>query len=165
MRKKMIQFIIGAMVLPGAILIHTYSTQASTSADPSVDLAITGTTVAGFTSAQDYQELPVTFTMTNHSKTTTTEVSFEFTMTNASTSVGVSDFVCPEIPDHFNINPDGGDCEIGRLAHGKSTSAAAIVTPTISTGTVTVTACAESLDGYTDPVPRNNCKTISIPIK
>jgi hypothetical protein len=50
------------------------------------------------------------------------------------------------------------------LGRRQSTSAAIMVTPTISTGIVTVTACAQDLDGYADPVPNNDCERVSIPI-
>ena len=146
----------------GSVLVSTYASQASTSAAPRVDLGITGSTVAGYTAAQAGQELPVAFTMTNHSATTSTQISFNFTITNS--SADGSDYICPLISNHFNINPDTPSCETGSLAHGKSTSAAILVTPTIGTGTITVKACAQSLDGYIDPVSSNNCKTVKIPI-
>lgn len=126
-----------------------------------MDLGITGSTVAGYTAAQLEQELPVMFTMTNRSRTTTTDVAFLFTVTNAS----VDDYVCPTISTRLNIETDGQYCEPGSLAAGKSTSAAIIVTPTIELGTITVQACASSLDSDPDPVKSNDCKTISIPIR
>jgi len=66
---------------------------------------------------------------------------------------------------HFNIDPDTPACEPGMLGPGKSTGAAIMVTPTITSGTVTVKACARNLDGIADPVSSNNCKTVSIPIR
>ena len=164
MRKRFILSIVSAVVLVGALLVSTYSSQASTSAGPSVDLGITGSTVAGYTAAQSGQELPVSFTMTNHSTTTSTQVSFNFTVTNA-TAADIGDYVCTLISNHFDIYPDTPSCEPGSLPHGKSTSAAIMVSPTIGTGTVTVKACTQSLDGYPDPVSSNNCKTIKITIE
>jgi hypothetical protein len=157
MRNKIVFALVGSAVMTTTLLLATAS-QATTT---SVDLSITGQTVAGFTAAQQWQELPVLFTMKNRSNTTATEVAFSFTFTNAT----VDGYTCPLISNHFNINTDGSFCEPGVLGHGKSTSAAIMVTPTISSGTVTVTACAQDLDSYGDPVSSNNCKTVSIPIE
>ncbi len=121
-----------------------------------------GSTVAGYTSAQSGQKLPVTFTIKNHSTTTSATVDFFFTITHA--TADASDFVCPLVSNHFNIVPDTPACEVGVLGAGKSTSAAILVTPKITTGTVTVRACAMNETGSPDPVSSNNCKTVSIPI-
>jgi hypothetical protein len=145
------------VALAGTLLVATAS-QASTTG---VDLSITGSTVAGYTAAQYGQELPVVFTMKNRSKTPVS-VAFYFTFTNA--TVDGSDYVCPLISNHFNIDPDSPACEPGVLGARKSTSAAILVTPTITSGTVTVTACAHDLEGHADPVTSNDCATVSIPI-
>jgi hypothetical protein len=158
MRKKLILLFVSAIALAGALFFPTTS-QATTT---SVDLGITGKTVAGFTKAQLGQELPVTFTMKNHSTTASASVDFYFTLTNA--TADPSDYTCPLISNHYNIFPDTPACEPGVLGYGKSTSAAIMVSPTISSGTVTVKACARNENNYTDPVSSNNCKTVSIPI-
>jgi hypothetical protein len=158
MRNKIVFGLVGSAVTVVTLLSATAS-QATTT---SVDLSITGNTVAGFAGAQQGQELPVLFTMKNRSTTTAASVAFSFALTNA-TADG-SDYTCPLISNHFDIFPDGTFCEPGVLGRGKSTSAAILVTPTIYSGTVTVTACAQDLDGYGDPVSANNCKTISIAI-
>jgi hypothetical protein len=158
MRKKLILLFVTAIGLAGTLLLTT-SSQATTT---SVDLGITGSTVAGFTKAQPGQELPVTFTIKNHSTTAAASISFYFTVTHA-TATSPSDYICPLISNHYNINPDTPACEPGTLGYGKSTSAAILVTPTITTGTVTVKACAQNLS-TTDPVASNNCKTVSIAI-
>ena len=127
------------------------------------DLAMTGSVVAGVTSAQSSQHLPFTFTMTNKSSSTAAgSVSFTFTVTNG--TADTADYVCPLTSNHFDINPDTPSCEPGGLAATKSTRAAIIVTPSISTGTVTVRSCASDLTGSTDPVSSNNCKSLSIKI-
>jgi hypothetical protein len=160
MRKKLALIAVGIISVGGVLFLANSSSQA---AGTKVDLSIAGGTVAGFTSAQAGQELPVSFTMTNRSTTTSAQVDFHFFLTNA--TADKSDYTCPLISNHFNIFADVPSCEPGTLAHGQHTSAAIMVTPTANTGTVTVRACAENLNNYVDPVSSNNCKTISIPIK
>ena len=160
MHKKLIVAIVTAVVVPGAIFARTSLSEA---ASAGVDLGITGSTVAGFTRGQADMELPVVFTMTNHSSTRSTDVSFNFTITHA--TAGGGDYTCPLISNHYLINPDTPSCEPGVLGHGRRTSAAILVTPTITSGTVTVRACAQSLSNFSDPVPSNNCRTIRIPIE
>jgi hypothetical protein len=161
MRKELVAPIVAAIALAGTATVMISSSQA---AGTTVDLSMTGHTVAGFTKAQAGQELPVTFTIKNRSTTTSAEVSFYFTVTHA--TANPSDYTCPLTTTHYNINPDTPACEPGILGFGKSTSAAIMVTPslTTTTGTVTVKACAYLLDSHTDPVSSNNCKTVSIPI-
>ncbi|HEU5271057.1 MAG TPA: hypothetical protein VFU36_14120 [Jatrophihabitans sp.] len=158
MRKSIILSCAGAVALAASLLISSAASQASTT---SLDLSITGSTVAGFTGAQVNQELPVLFTITNHGSVAT-PVDFQFTVTNATASG--EDYVCPTVGDRFNINPDTPFCEPGFLGAHRQTSAAILVTPTISSGTVTVQACANDEANHHDPTPGNNCKTISIPI-
>jgi hypothetical protein len=159
MRIKIILLCTGALAVAGSLLIGSAVSQASTT---SVDLSITGGTVAGFTAAQADMELPVSFTMTNHGSIAT-PVDFFFTLTNATASG--EDYVCPTIGSHFLINPDTPACEPGTLGAHRRTSAAILVTPTITSGTVTVRACANDEADHHDPVPGNNCKTVSIPIE
>jgi hypothetical protein len=159
MHTKLILLAAGLIGLASTVVI----TSSSGAATASVDLGITGATVAGYTSAQAGQELPVSFTIKNHSTTRSVDVEFYFTVSHA--TAAISDYVCPLVTGHFNINPDSPACEPGVLAAGRSTSAAIMVTPTISSGTVTVKACAHNLDGIADPVSSNNCKTVSIPIR
>ena len=163
MRKSMILSCAGALALAASLLISSTTSQAASSqaTTTSLDLSITGGTVAGFTGAQVNQELPVSFTMTNHGSIAT-PVDFQFTVTNATASG--DDYVCPTVGDRFNINPDTPFCEPGMLGAHRQTSAAILVTPTISSGTVTVRACANDEANHHDPTPGNNCKTISIPI-
>jgi hypothetical protein len=154
--------VLALMTAAGALVATVFLTTASQASTATVDLSITGSTVAGFTKAQHGQELPVVFTIKNRSTTTAAEISFYFTLTHATASA--ADYTCPLITNHFNINPDTPACEPGTLGFGKSTSAAILVTPTIYSGTVTVKACAQNLSGNADPVPSNNCRTISIAI-
>lgn len=159
MRKNLVLlFVIVMTVATTMLVVGTSSSQATTG----VDLGMAGSTVAGYTSAQSGQKLPVTFTIKNHSTTTSATVDFFFTITHA--TADASDFVCPLVSNHFNIVPDTPACEVGVLGAGKSTSAAILVTPKITTGTVTVRACAMNETGSPDPVSSNNCKTVSIPI-
>ena len=143
-----------------AALIFTFP-MASGGASTGVDLGITGGTVAGVRSAQQGQELGFSFTVTNHSTTGSADLAVTFTVTHG--TAGISDYICPLISNHFNINPDTPACEPGFLAYGKSTGTAILVTPT-GAGTMTVKACASNLAGTTDPTPSNNCKTLSVPI-
>jgi hypothetical protein len=157
MRAKLGVLFVSVFALAVTVVITaTSSSQASTAG---VDLGMTGHTVAGYTSAQAGQQLPVAFTMTNHSSTASADIAFVFTVVHAATN----DITCPLVSNHFNINSDGPFCEPGSLGPGKSTSAAIMVTAS-SIGTVTVRACATLLDSHTDPLPRNNCRTVSIPI-
>ncbi|MFL6164391.1 MAG: hypothetical protein ACJ74U_19515 [Jatrophihabitantaceae bacterium] len=158
MRNKYVLFLAGGLIVAGSLVLVSSSSEAATT---NVDLSITGSTVAGFTAAQSDQELPVAFTMRNHSRIPVS-VDFFFTMTNA--TADATDYVCPTISTHVLIGPDTPACEPGFLNPGKRTSAAILVTPTISSGMVTVTACANDENGNPDPVPGNNCKTVNIPI-
>lgn len=158
MRIKIILLCTSAVALAGSMLIASSTSDAATA---KVDLSLTGGTVTGFTRAGSDQELPVAFTMRNHSRTTTVSVDFSFTLTNA-TADG-TDYACP-MSNHVLTGPDGSFCEPGYLAAGRTIQAAILVTPTISTGTVTVKACADDESGNPDPVPSNNCKTVHIRI-
>jgi hypothetical protein len=158
MRTKIILLCAGLLALTTALLVGSATSQASPA---NVDLSISGGTVAGFTGAQPDMELPVSFTMTNHGSIATS-VDFQFTITNATASG--EDYVCPLVGSGFLINPDSPFCEPGVLGAHKQTSAAILVTPTITSGTVTVRACANDEANHHDPVPSNNCKTVSIPI-
>jgi hypothetical protein len=158
MRIKIILLCASAVALAGSLLIASSASDATTA---KVDLSITGGTVTGFTRAGAEQELPVVFTMRNHSQTTSVSVDFFFTLTNA-TADG-TDYVCPQ-SDHVLTGPDGPSCEPGYLAAGRTTRAAIMVTPTISSGMVSVKACANDESGNPDPVPSNDCKTVQIRI-
>jgi hypothetical protein len=159
MRKNFVLLLAGAVIVACSLVLVSSTSGAATT---TVDLSITGSTVTSYTAAQAGQELPVVFTMRNHSSTTGVSVDFYFTLTNA--TADASDYICP-IASHFLINPDTPACEPGTLAAGKTTSAAILVTPTISSGTVKVKACANDENNYPDPVPSNNCKTVSIAIR
>lgn len=166
MRKNTTLSAVGAVALACSVFAISIAIGATATgaATTKIDLSMTGNAVAGYTNASSGNELPVTFTMRNNSGSTTAgDVSFLFTVTHA-TAADSSDWICPLTSNHHLINPDTPACEPGGLAHGKSTSAAIMVTPTISSGTVAVKACASLLDGHTDPVPSNNCKTVSIRI-
>ncbi|HJQ03352.1 MAG TPA: hypothetical protein VJ851_17280 [Jatrophihabitans sp.] len=158
MRIKIILLCASAVALAGSLLIASSASDAATA---KVDLSITGGTVTGFTRSGPEQELPVVFTMRNHSQTTSVSVDFFFTLTNA-TADG-TDYVCPQ-SNHVLTGPDGPACEPGYLAAGRTTRAAIMVTPTITSGTVSVKACANDESGNPDPVPSNNCKTVHIRI-
>ncbi|HEX4728933.1 MAG TPA: hypothetical protein VH298_14110, partial [Jatrophihabitans sp.] len=132
MRKNLVLLSVCGLIVAGSLMLVSSSSGAATAA---VDLSITGSTVTSYTAAQPGQELPVVFTMRNHSSTTGVSVDFHFTLTNA-TADG-TDYVCPT-SSHFLINPDGPACEPGILGAGKTTSAAILLTPTISSGTVRV---------------------------
>ena len=140
------------------------ATRPSEATTTGVDLSMTGSVVAGVRSAQPSQELAFVFTLHNRSTTTSAESSFTFTVKNG-TVEGPEDYVCPLVASHFDINPDTPACEPGTLAAGKTTQAALLVkTPSAGGVTVTVKACARDLDGYSDPVASNNCKTVNIAI-
>jgi len=159
MRKNFVLLLVSSVIAAGSLMLVSSSSGAAIA---NVDLSLTGGTVTGYTAAQAGMELPVSFTMRNHSSTTGVSVDFTFTLTNA-TADG-SDYVC-ETASHFLINPDSPACEPGVLAAGKTISAAILVTPTITSGTVRVKACATDESNNPDPVPSNNCKTVSIAIR
>jgi hypothetical protein len=158
MRIKSILSCIGAIAIAGSLITTSSVSDAATT---KVDLGITGARVGGYTAGQADLVLPVLFTMTNHSRSST-NVAFIFTVTNA--SVAPAGFVCTTTSTRLDIQMDGMNCEPGDLGARRSTSAVAMVTPTINVGTVTVRACARSLISTPDPVSSNNCKTVSIPI-
>jgi hypothetical protein len=158
MHKNLFLPLIGVLTVAAGLGLVSSSSAADT---VKVDLSITGDTVTGFTTAGSDQELPVVFTMRNRSHTAVS-VDFFFTLTNA-TADG-SDYVCTT-SDHGLISPDTPACEPGFLAGGNSISAAIMVTPTITSGTVTVQACANDENNNPDPKPGNNCKTVRIRIE
>lgn len=130
---------------------------------PGVDLVMTGSVVAGVTGAQPGQELAFVFTLTNKSRTASDDTSFTFTVENG--TVSGSDYICPLARSGFNINPDSPACEIGMLGPHQATQAALLVeTPSTAGVTMTVKACGSDLTGTADPVPGNNCRTVSVPI-
>ncbi|HJQ03688.1 MAG TPA: hypothetical protein VJ851_18990 [Jatrophihabitans sp.] len=159
MRKNFVLPLVCGLIVAGSLMLVSSSSGAATA---NVDLSITGGTVTGYTVAQAGQELPVSFTMRNHSTTTAVSVDFTFTLSNA-TADG-TDYVC-NTSSHALINPDTPACEPGFLGAGKTVGAAILVTPTISSGTVRVKACANDESNNPDPVPSNNCKTVSITIR
>ena len=80
-------------------------------------------------------------------------------------TVGGGDYICPLVGSGFDINPDSPSCETGMLGPHKTTQAAILVdTPSTPGVTMTVQACGSDLNGSTDPVPGNNCTTLSVPI-
>jgi hypothetical protein len=125
-----------------------------------VDLAITGSVVAGVTSAQSSMHVPFSFTVTNRSASPA-GLTITFTLTGGSASS--EDYVCPLVGTGADISPDTPSCEPGNLAGHRSTSAAIIVTPTAA-GTMTVQACVSNETGAPDPVASNNCKSLSISV-
>jgi hypothetical protein len=155
MRKALISVL---AVAAGTIGAATSSSQAATSG---LDLAMSGSNVAGVSGAQPTQEVPFSFTMTNKSTSTSAPVAFIFTVKNG--SAASSDYVCPLVSSHFNIFPDTPACDPGALPVGKSTRAAILVTPKAA-GIMTVRACAVNLVNKTDPVSTNNCKTLKLAI-
>jgi hypothetical protein len=125
----------------------------------SVDLAMSGSVVGGVTSGVDLgHELAFSFSLKNRSTATATQVDFAFTFSGG--TADNSDYICPSISTHGAINPDTPSCEPGMLGYGKTAQAALLVTQTARP--LTVTACAFNMDGYTDPTPSNNCKTLTV---
>jgi hypothetical protein len=60
------------------------------------------------------------------------------------------------------INPDGPNCETG-TAKANQSGGHLVLTGTVGgTSNVTVTACAESLNGSVDPHSANNCRTLHV---
>ncbi len=166
MRKNAIMSVAGVIALACSLFAVSLAAGATTTgaATTSVDLSITGGTVSGFTHSGGFPLLPVSFTIRNNSTTTNAgdiEISFKWTNT---TTPSYEDYLCPQTSSHTLINPDTPACEPGGLGAGKTTGAALIVTPKPGVTSVSVTACAMLIDGHTDPVSRNNCKTVSISI-
>jgi hypothetical protein len=156
--RRMIVGVVGLATI-GALVGTTTSDAATTR----IDLSMTGSVVAGVTSAETFHELPFTFTMKNNSTTKAADsVVFTFSITNG--TAATEDYVCPLISNHFAINPDTPACEPGTLGAGKSARAAILVQPTKSQTTLKVRACASSNATINDPVSSNNCKTLSVKI-
>jgi hypothetical protein len=144
------------LALAGSALAGTTVGHAST---PSVDLAISGSVVAGVTNTFDTgREFAFAFTIKNKSATLTEPSDFVFSMVGG-TAADYSDYICPLVGSHTAINPDTPACEPGDLGPGKSTQAAILVTQTAHP--LKVTACASG-ESYPDPVSSNNCKTLTI---
>jgi hypothetical protein len=136
----------------------------SGAATNTIDLSITGGSVAGFTHSSGFPKLPVAFAMKNNSTTTNAgDIEFYFKWTNT-TEPQYQDYICPLTSTHALINPDTPACEPGGLAAGKTTGAALILTPKAGVRSVSLRACAILIDGHTDPVSSNNCKTVTISI-
>ena len=151
--------ILGAVALAAVgTLVGSNATQAATTG---VDLSITGSIFAGLRGAQTGQEIAFSFTVKNHSSTASADLEVRFSMTNG-TADG-SDYICPLIRNHFNINPDTPNCEPGVLPANKSETVGILVTPKAA-GTMTVRACAANESNTPDPVSSNNCKTLSLAI-
>jgi len=155
MRKLMILLALAVISLVTLVVNSSGSEASSTK----VDLSITGFVVAGVTLADSTQHVPFSFTVTNRSAGDA-PLTITFTLTGGS-AADAGDYVCPLVGTGADISPDTPSCEPGILAGHHSTSAAIIVTPT-ATGTMTVQACASNETGASDPVPDNNCKSLSI---
>jgi uncharacterized repeat protein (TIGR01451 family) len=141
------------------------STFTPATATTGIDLSMTGSVVAGVTSAQSGsgQEVAFTFALKNHSTTSSANVSFTFTITNG-TAPDAGDYICPLVRSHVDIYPDTPSCEPGTLGAGGTAQAAILATPSAA-GTMTVRACATDLSATApDPVSSNNCKTLSVRI-
>src|SRR5690349_41637 len=118
--------------------------------------------MAGVTSAQTGgHELAFSFSTKNNSTTTSASLAVTFTVTNG--TLDATDYICPLISNHFDIDPDTPSCEPGVIGPGKTASTGLLVA-TKNSGTLTVKACASNLDSPVDPVPSNNCKTLSVKI-
>jgi hypothetical protein len=156
------------LVVPAAALLVVAGMSSFTSANATtgIDLSMSGSVVAGVTSAQAGlgQEVAFTFAMKNKSTTSTANVAFMFTITNG-TAPDTGDYICPLITNHFDINPDTPACEPGFLGAGRTAQAAILATPGVA-GTMTVKACALNYNSAPapDPVPSNNCKKLSVKI-
>ena len=151
--------ILGSLALAAVgILLGSTATQAATTG---VDLSTTGSIFAGLTGAQTGQEIVFTFTVKNHSSRKSAALEVTFSTTNG-TADG-SDYICPLIRNHFNINPDLPGCEPGLLPANHTETVGILVTPETA-GTMTVRACASNESNSPDPVPSNNCKTLSLTI-
>lgn len=134
-------------------------TSVSNAATTSVDLAMSGSVVAGVTNTFDTgRELAFAFTLKNKSTTTTEPSDFVFSITGG-TAADYSDYICPLIGSRTPINPDTPACEPGDLGPGKSTQAAILVTQTAHP--LVVKACAFG-ESYPDPVSSNNCKSLTV---
>jgi uncharacterized repeat protein (TIGR01451 family) len=155
------------LVVPAAALLTVAGVSSFTSANATtgIDLSMTGSAVAGVTSAQwgVGQEVAFTYALKNKSTTASANVSFTFTITNG-TAPDPGDYICPLIRNHFDILPDTPACEPGALGAGGTAQAAILATPSAA-GTMTVKACAQNLSATVpDPVSSNNCKTLSVKI-
>jgi uncharacterized repeat protein (TIGR01451 family) len=155
------KFAVGAFALALAGTATFMSSQVTQAAARTVDLSTTGSIFANLTGAQIGQEVVYSFTVKNKSTTTAANMAVTFSVTNG-TADG-SDYVCPLISSHFNINPDTPSCEPGSLPATK-TETVGILVAARRTGTTTVKACASILDSVTDPVSSNNCKTLRLTI-
>jgi hypothetical protein len=153
-----------SVVLPASVAVGlvalVVNSSRSAAGSTNVDLSISGSVVAGVTGAHPAHHVPFSFTIRNRSANPA-DIAFTFTLTGG--TAAAEDYVCPLVSTGFDIHPDTPSCEPGVLAGHHSTSAAIVVT-SITTGTMTVQACASNLTGAPDPAPGNDCVSLSIPI-
>jgi hypothetical protein len=125
-----------------------------------VDLSMSGYVVSGLRSASWPSHVAFAFAITNHSSTTSADISFTFSTVHGTGINDGANYICP------GASPDTPSCEPGFLAAGHIGRAAIIITPPRNTPyhRMTVTACASDLSGSTDPTPNNNCKQLTIAI-
>jgi hypothetical protein len=152
------RFLIVPVLAVISLVVLVVDSSGSEARSKGVDLSITGFVVAGVTSAEGSMHVPFSFTVTNRS-VTAAAIDITYTLTGGSASN--DDYVCPMVGTGADINPDTPDCEPGILAGHRSTSAAIIVTATVA-GTMTVQACVGAGTVEPDPVPGNNCMSLSI---
>lgn len=149
----------GVLVL--AAVTTLAGTTASVASTAGLDLSTQGSVGAGVTRVQPGQVLPFSFTVRNLSGTRTADLAVTFTVVGgADEGTGL---VCPLIRNHSDINPDGDTCEVGDLAPRKKARFALVATPDGS-GPLVVRACASDLGGSPDPVHRNDCRTLTVPV-
>jgi hypothetical protein len=166
MRTRFLIIVGTTLATVGAATVAVLGSPSVANASPGPDLAMSGSVVAGVKTVQAGlgTHIAFSFTMKNKSSSlTASDVAFTFTFTNT-TDPGGDFYECPLTSNHTAISPDTPNCEPGALGPGKSTSAAVIVVPESGTSSMTVRACASNLSGATDPVPSNNCKSLTVSV-
>jgi hypothetical protein len=153
------KIILGAVSLAAAVAFVGATVSDAATTGP--DLSITGS-VAGVKSTPLGKQLPFIFTVTNKSATRTAELNVTFTVTNG--AVASNGYVCPLISNGRDIDPDTPSCETGYLGSGKTAMTGVIVPASRSGRTLSVKACVMDINS-TDPVPSNNCKTLSVVVE
>lgn len=130
-------------------------------ASPSADLAVSGSIAGGERSVETFHPVVFVFNLTNNGPNAITS-SADLTY-SAVRNGTVSDQLCI-FPSGASFNPDSPSCEFGTLRVGQTSRMTLIVQPdTGASGQpLSVRVCSSNESGVRDPVPSNNCLTLSV---
>lgn len=154
--RKLAILVAGLVGVAGAVTVVTSTSQASSVAQrsPKNTLSISGSVVAGVTSAQSGQDVVFDFTVKNHGRVSVPGDTV-YTVVHGK----YVDIICPLVTTKADINPDTPACEPGDLPPRQTTQSAIILKVPASSGSLVVTACATEERNDVPP----NCATLTLP--